>query len=1028
MWNRKKKKKNDDATTTDATIPIAILGSQANRSSGDADAATVGTTTTTVATTTTTTTATKTTTKTIIPIAISESGSGSDQEFLEGQAASKTKKSHTKGAAATNVSPFFLPKKKKIADSVTTTSTTKTTIPIEISESGSGSDQEFLEGSHDRSNIDSDNIDTNIDTNIDVDNSDTPSSSLELPKRVPKKKFFSNLGKHFDNHNASGKDLEKIQDCHKFIHDFCQDIYEKDSLFWKITLQPIKSGQAGTYFGKRKNGQKKFGKAIDIDARTGLQKLAETVLQLVEAYTVMTLEQIVEAIPMSLVDQIISLYLPAFHFHKDCRDDLVREIRLYIAEGINGCAYENDCPIYFERFVQLPSPKLIDVLNWERSKLCAEYAKGRITDKTLEPPESWAELIRFCGDIDDEGGVHNLFSWITLKSQNHESTSDFAKSQRPLPKEKFLKNFMTMKRCGKAYGGYTDAMKISPSALIIDRDCLVPLLDLLKQEDLDPEAVKAAIKTVATSKDFNQYMHPTDEQLGPPSKEFLKGYLDGSHSMMTPTMMLNTQNSNINAVKHVAPGWFEEHFDTENQLKEEMSTFVKSKDGTKKLVAHAAHYLIFTHTTPNETRLKIAKDYCLHQDLMMANGYLDPEFVKEDRLRMQCFFMATEFGTRNGTITTTETITTADEEEVPLGFRLARNSVFGKEWFKPARPGIKATSDALGIHEQVLIYLRDQLGQNDMRKVIQPFGLMKGNKPEHLAPYEPGAKCHGMRGLGTVQRKPCVCEEGEQRYLCYAGARSEEHAIEGYMVCNRCMQNNMRPIVKEHLRMTGQIEKLNELLKGHAKEQAKVKQGNLQKVQANDRRQNRTRKRAMAPAGASSGVSDEPKKKKQKKSGEKKSGPMRRSKSKTMNYNPRFKDLLGLTRDVAIELCGKPVLTSFEFNPIYDRLVDEEERARRDVGNFTTPRTGPNNDWAIYPKLEFDPIMNRKLKKAGNGSKHWKIPQEFLPPNEVMESNLEKRLRVEDNAPENSKDARARAFAEYVVEEVYRRAPDGSIV
>ena len=147
-----------------------------------------------------------------------------------------------------------------------------------------------------------------------------------------------------------------------------------------------------------------------------------------------------------------------------------------------------------------------------------------------------------------------------------------------------------------------------------------------------------------------------------------------------------------------------------------------------------------------------------------------------------------------------------------------------------------------------------------------------------------------------------------------------------------------------------------------------------------------------------------------------------------MNYNQRFKDLLGLTRDVAIELCGKPVLTSFEFNPIYDRLVVEEERARRDIGNFTTQRCGPNNDLAIYPKLEFDPIMNRKLKKAGKSSKHWDIPKAFLPPKEVMESNFAKRLTVEDNAPENSKDARARAFAEYVVEEVYRRAPDGSIM
>ena len=87
--------------------------------------------------------------------------------------------------------------------------------------------------------------------------------------------------------------------------------------------------------------------------------------------------------------------------------------------------------------------------------------------------------------------------------------------------------------------------------------------------------------------------------------------------------MVHTQNSNIRAIQEFAPGWFEENFNTENQLKECSSTFVKSKDGTKQLVVHAAHFLIFTHTTEHKTRLKIARDYCLQQDLMIANNYLN---------------------------------------------------------------------------------------------------------------------------------------------------------------------------------------------------------------------------------------------------------------------------------------------------------------------------------------------------------------------------------------------------------------------
>ena len=129
--------------------------------------------------------------------------------------------------------------------------------------------------------------------------------------------------------------------------------------------------------------------------------------------------------------------------------------------------------------------------------MCLAYADDRTSTSNSLPDElePWQTLIEFLENI-DEKGIHHLFSWITLASQNRNSSLDFASSQRQQPKEKFLTNFMAIKRCGTAYGGFTDALPISPSAEFIDKNCLKPLLRLLEQEDPDPEAIKAALLSI----------------------------------------------------------------------------------------------------------------------------------------------------------------------------------------------------------------------------------------------------------------------------------------------------------------------------------------------------------------------------------------------------------------------------------------------------------------------------------------------------------------------------------------------------
>ena len=143
--------------------------------------------------------------------------------------------------------------------------------------------------------------------------------------------------------------------------------------------------ESGVYYGRRENDKTKFGSSINIKERTDYQKGLKTNTKLVESYTAMSMEDIKNTIPDELVETIIALRLPALHYHDERRDELKRTILLQVAEGIIGCAYPNDCPVFFEALVQMPSPKLRELLEWERTELCLAYANDRTSTSNNKP-------------------------------------------------------------------------------------------------------------------------------------------------------------------------------------------------------------------------------------------------------------------------------------------------------------------------------------------------------------------------------------------------------------------------------------------------------------------------------------------------------------------------------------------------------------------------------------------------------------------------------------------------------------------
>ena len=69
----------------------------------------------------------------------------------------------------------------------------------------------------------------------------------------------------------------------------------------------------------------------------------------------------------------------------------------------------------------------------ERMRMCHKYATTGVVPKGLQ---RYSHHLAFFKDIPD-GGLRQLYTWITLKSQNHKSDSEFTRAQRPLRREGF---------------------------------------------------------------------------------------------------------------------------------------------------------------------------------------------------------------------------------------------------------------------------------------------------------------------------------------------------------------------------------------------------------------------------------------------------------------------------------------------------------------------------------------------------------------------------------------------------------------
>ena len=599
---------------------------------------------------------------------------------------------------------------------------------------------------------------------------------------------------------------------------------DPDHPFWNLAFSRVAGSVAAVYWGKFIDPTKgtKIGNGMDCKKRVDEQPLCESAM-------IMTWLQIYEALGVEFVKTIARLGLPSLHYDPERWMDLARTICLYVGEGLVGCAYKNDCQIFFERLVQMPTRSVQSVVAMDRMELCHKYATTGIMPDGLQ---LYSQHIDFYKNVPTRG-IRQLYTWETLKSHNYqsESESEFMKAQRPRMKDGFLKDAMSKRRLGENYGGYINAVPVAPAATFIKNEFMSHLLPMAQEGIFDPEIIDCALKPIR-SENWDQYMDASDKELADGSMSELENFLGDDNPTAT---MMESNYDNLRAIQKCYPGWIEERFNFPRKLSFRKSIFVESITGGKRLSFYPAHFLIFSppETATIETRFINTEDFLFHVDMMLANNHLGISKAMELHLLHQTHLM-------NLTYKEVDYKRNVGQNSEPPGPRdkssvcFANNCANPLDYFKRSHPGIEATAQGLGIHEQTFIYLRERLGKENTYKLVSSQGMMWDGKQKEPIPYEIGARCQGTPAFGDIEEKPCGRKDPDAMtqndYLCYVGHKTKNsnsnHPLKGYCCCKRCLYK-VQQIELHHLRQQDsddvddeRLSVLNRKLKGRATNQA----------------------------------------------------------------------------------------------------------------------------------------------------------------------------------------------------------------
>jgi hypothetical protein len=169
---------------------------------------------------------------------------------------------------------------------------------------------------------------------------------------------------------------------------------------------------------------------------------------------------------------------------------------------------------------------------------------------------------------------------------------------------------------------------------------------------------------------------------------------------------------------------------------------------------------------------------------MMLCGHLSLQAVQPIRLLLQSFLMNLRW------ISDGRENEENYEEHERTSFRYARNNFMPRGWFASLPGNTRVISAPLGIDEQDFLHLREELGEERMKKVLTAHGLLCGGK-QPKAPCEPDWICCGSLRFGeTFPGQPCICADWEihkdvRRKACLVKG---DWPLAGSFSCVHCLQ------------------------------------------------------------------------------------------------------------------------------------------------------------------------------------------------------------------------------------------------
>jgi len=389
----------------------------------------------------------------------------------------------------------------------------------------------------------------------------------------------------------------------------------------------------------------------------------------------------VNTVDGSIVDAIKQLKLCFLQFNANHEDRLTDFIVMQICETVLACSYQCVTKMVGERMVAIPSQKVLDA----------------ILPHELDP-----RAVNFMRDIPDDG-IFNIFTWATLPTRmRHLAAEEQAAmatlategqdvSNEPFlsprlhpepPKGGFVTAYLAMEVAGPKYGGWRDAVPVSPREVTLDE-----VVESLRAalETNDPVAMRAALEAIQGS-NYSHYVSASPEEVADGAKPLLESLF----RRLPSNHVISMERTTFQALLDVHGDWLETVIDIESKIDavpgdDKSLSLYRGREHGHRIKVTASEFVAYAEETRTAQRFESVKANMINTELMHLSGnYDDPSHVEKRRAISQTFLMDLDADDDNDEFDCNnweDDSNDADDSAGDTECRGARNRAFPKGYF-----------------------------------------------------------------------------------------------------------------------------------------------------------------------------------------------------------------------------------------------------------------------------------------------------------------------------------------------------------